>query len=77
MSYGGAKRVAIVPSRWNLLIQWVHSCPRTSITMAHCLNPFAVHLVVGLRLGVVKASISLLADEQVGEVDLHGTEVAL
>ena len=44
--------------------------PKIAFAVIHRLNPFAVHLVVNFRLGVVEASIALLANQQVGEVHL-------
>jgi hypothetical protein len=44
-----------------------------AVVPAHSLQALAIHAVVGIRPGgKEQAGIALLADEQVGEVDLRG-----
>ena len=49
-------------------LEGIHVC---AICASHCFNPFAIHLIIGVRTCKIKACITLLIDEQVRKIHLH------
>ncbi len=46
-------------------------CHEHAVVTANRFDSFAIHLVVGVRLGKEESSISFLVDEQVREINLY------